>query len=158
MLEIKREGVLLEATDFKFENQAVLNPTIYQEGFSPKEDYEKMGDVSNIVFPTGTAIFKKRLYIYYGAADKRIAVVSCNLKALLKKLIKSRSKFNIDIGFLAGEIFRKALRKEITLEQLEVDYKDKRELLLMAIGWLAREEKVIIRRENGELKIWTGNI
>lgn len=126
--------------------------------FSPKEDYEKMGDVWNVVFPTGTAIIKKRLYIYYGAADKRIAVVSCNLNALLKKLIKSQSKFDVDIGFLAGEIFRKTLRKEIALEQLEEEYKDRRELLLMAIGWLAREEKVIIRRENGKLKIWTGNI
>ena len=126
--------------------------------FSPKEDYEKMGDVWNVVFPTGTAIFKKRLYIYYGAADKRIAVVSCNLKALLKKLIRSRSKFNVDIGFLAGQIFRKALRNEITLEKLEEDYKDKRDLLLMAIGWLAREEKVIIRRDNGKLKIWTGDL
>ncbi|TFF98275.1 MAG: pesticidal protein Cry7Aa [Promethearchaeota archaeon] len=126
--------------------------------FSPKEDYEKMGDVWNVVFPTGTAIFKKRLYIYYGAADKRVAVVSCNLNALLKKLIQSRSKFDVDIGFLAGEIFRKALRKEIALEQLEEEYKDRRELLLMAIGWLAREEKVIIRWENGKVKIWTGNI
>lgn len=126
--------------------------------FSPKEDYEKRGDVWNVVFPTGTAIFKKRLYIYYGAADKRIAVVSCNLNALLKKLIQSQSKFDVDIGFLAGKIFRKALRKEIALEQLEEEHKDRRELLLMAIGWLAREEKVIIRRENGKLKIWTGDI
>ncbi|GAG87897.1 unnamed protein product, partial [marine sediment metagenome] len=31
MVVIKREGVLLEATDLEFENQAVLNPTIYQE-------------------------------------------------------------------------------------------------------------------------------
>jgi predicted GH43/DUF377 family glycosyl hydrolase len=126
--------------------------------FSPKEDYEKMGDVWNVVFPTGTAIFKKRLYIYYGAADKRIAVVSCNLNALLRKLLKSQSKFDVDIGFLAGEIYRKALRKEVSLEQLEEEYKDRREVLLMAIGWLAREEKVVIRRENGKLKIWTGDI
>jgi predicted GH43/DUF377 family glycosyl hydrolase len=126
--------------------------------FSPKEDYEKMGDVWNVVFPTGTAIFKNRLYIYYGAADKRIAVVSLNLTALLKELIKSQSNFDVDIGFLAGEIFKKASRKEINLEQLKKKYADRLDLLLMAIGWLAREEKVIFRRENGKLKLWTGDI
>ena len=31
MVEIRREGVLLEATELDFENQAVLNPTIHQE-------------------------------------------------------------------------------------------------------------------------------
>jgi beta-1,2-mannobiose phosphorylase / 1,2-beta-oligomannan phosphorylase len=57
--------------------------------FSPKEDYEIKGDVDNVVFPTGHAIFGKRLYIYYGAADKNIAVVSVNLKKLLKELLKN---------------------------------------------------------------------
>ncbi len=57
--------------------------------FSPKEDYEKYGDVDNVVFPTGTAIFDGRLYIYYGAADKRIAAVSLNLNELLDQLLSA---------------------------------------------------------------------
>jgi len=56
--------------------------------FSPTKSYEKQGDVSNVVFPTGTAIFKKQLYIYYGTADKRIAVARVNLSSLLKELTK----------------------------------------------------------------------
>ena len=32
MRDIRSKAVLLEATDLEFENQAVLNPTIYQEG------------------------------------------------------------------------------------------------------------------------------
>ena len=32
MVNIKREGVLLEATEFEFENEAVLNPTVFQDG------------------------------------------------------------------------------------------------------------------------------
>lgn len=59
--------------------------------FSPEESWEKRGLVSNVVFPTGTAIFGKYLYIYYGAADKQIAVAKVNLKDLLKEL-KSRRK------------------------------------------------------------------
>ncbi len=54
--------------------------------FSPTESYEKHGDVSNVVFPEGTAQFDGRLYIYYGAADSRIAVASVNLEELLSEL------------------------------------------------------------------------
>jgi len=54
--------------------------------FSPTEDWEKEGVVSNVVFATGTAIFDDRLCIYYGAADKRIGVAELSLKDLLKKL------------------------------------------------------------------------
>jgi beta-1,2-mannobiose phosphorylase / 1,2-beta-oligomannan phosphorylase len=54
--------------------------------FSPEKSYEKNGEVNNVVFPTGTALFGDQLYIYYGAADKQIAVASVSLKALLKEL------------------------------------------------------------------------
>ena len=54
--------------------------------FSPTEDWEKEGTVPNVVFATGTAIFDDRLWIYYGAADKRIGVAELSLKGLLKKL------------------------------------------------------------------------
>ena len=55
--------------------------------FSPKEEWERKGDVNDVVFPTGTAIFDEKLYIYYGAADKRIGVVSLNLDELLDELM-----------------------------------------------------------------------
>jgi beta-1,2-mannobiose phosphorylase / 1,2-beta-oligomannan phosphorylase len=61
--------------------------------FSPEEDYEVHGSVNRVVFPTGTAIFNNRLYIYYGAADSRIAVVSVGLNALLKELLKNKIKY-----------------------------------------------------------------
>jgi len=54
--------------------------------FSPEEQWEKQGFVNNVVFPTGNAIFGKHLYMYYGAADKRIAVARVNLEQLIKKL------------------------------------------------------------------------
>ena len=55
--------------------------------FSPDKKYEIEGNIPNVVFPTGSAIFDGRLYIYYGAADTSIAVISMNLKELLKELI-----------------------------------------------------------------------
>lgn len=54
--------------------------------FSPTEDFEKGGFPYNVVFPTGTAIFSDYLYIYYGAADKNIAVCKVKLKELLGEL------------------------------------------------------------------------
>jgi beta-1,2-mannobiose phosphorylase / 1,2-beta-oligomannan phosphorylase len=58
--------------------------------FSPTEEFEKSGHVTDVVFPTGTAIFGERLYIYYGAADSHIAVGSVELEKLLKELLKHK--------------------------------------------------------------------
>lgn len=55
--------------------------------FSPETDYELNGVVNKVCFPTGTAIFDGRLYIYYGAADKCIACVSVQLNELVNELI-----------------------------------------------------------------------
>ncbi|HUV42613.1 MAG TPA: pesticidal protein Cry7Aa [Patescibacteria group bacterium] len=60
--------------------------------FSPKAPWEKSGVTNNVVFPTGAIVRDKRLYIYYGAADKLIAAKSINLTELLTKLKKSPLK------------------------------------------------------------------
>jgi len=57
--------------------------------FSPKDPWEKSGVTNNVVFPTGAVIRNKRLYIYYGAADKLIAAKSVDLAELLTQLKKS---------------------------------------------------------------------
>ncbi len=57
--------------------------------FSPEKKWEKEGNTKNVVFPTGAAVFGKRLYIYYGVADTRIAVASLNLEELLNELRKN---------------------------------------------------------------------
>lgn len=58
--------------------------------FSPTEIWEKEGYVTNIVFPTGTALFGEDLYIYYGTADSRVAVASVNINELVQKLKNKR--------------------------------------------------------------------
>lgn len=57
--------------------------------FSPKAPWEKKGVMNNVVFPTGAVIRDKRLYIYYGAADRLIAAKSIDLTELLTELKKS---------------------------------------------------------------------
>ena len=60
--------------------------------FSPKEEWEKKGDVNNVVFPTGCVVRDGRLFIYYGAGDKLIAAKSIELKSLLSELKKKVDK------------------------------------------------------------------
>jgi predicted GH43/DUF377 family glycosyl hydrolase len=56
--------------------------------FSPIKKWEKEGVVNNVVFPTGTALFGDDLYIYYGSADKHVAVAKLKLSELLFELRK----------------------------------------------------------------------
>ncbi|WP_445457597.1 glycoside hydrolase family 130 protein [Flavobacterium sp. HNIBRBA15423] len=58
--------------------------------FKPELPWECSGYVDNVVFPTGTSLFDDILYIYYGAADKRIAVASVNLEELIAELLQYR--------------------------------------------------------------------
>lgn len=55
--------------------------------FSPSSSYEQNGIVNNVVFPTAALIVGTSLNIYYGAADKVIAMKSINLESLLSALM-----------------------------------------------------------------------
>lgn len=59
--------------------------------FKPELKWELLGYVNNVVFPTGTSLFDGQLYIYYGAADKRIAVASVNLEDLISELLRYKT-------------------------------------------------------------------
>ena len=56
--------------------------------FSPTKQWEIEGEVNDVVFPTGHALFGNDLYVYYGAADKHTAVVKLDLNELLSELRK----------------------------------------------------------------------
>lgn len=47
----------------------------------PREDYERIGDVSDVTFVTGAVVKEKtnELYLYYGAADDKVAVAIANI-------------------------------------------------------------------------------
>jgi predicted GH43/DUF377 family glycosyl hydrolase len=55
--------------------------------FKPELIWELKGEVNNVCFPSGTALFEDTLYIYYGAADERIATASVSISELLKELM-----------------------------------------------------------------------
>ncbi len=54
--------------------------------FEPTRVWEVNGEVNNVCFPTGTSLFGDDLYIYYGAADERIAYASVSISSLLQEL------------------------------------------------------------------------
>jgi len=58
--------------------------------FGPKERYERVGDVDDIVFPCGAVVDEKtnELLVYYGAADSVVALAIANLDDVLAYLKK----------------------------------------------------------------------
>ena len=53
---------------------------------TPEETYELEGDVPKVIFPSGALVKQDRLYVYYGAADTRVALASMHLASLLDQL------------------------------------------------------------------------
>lgn len=53
---------------------------------TPEETYELEGDVPKVIFPSGAIVKQDRLYVYYGAADTRVALASMHLASLLDEL------------------------------------------------------------------------
>ena len=53
---------------------------------SPHTNYEKVGQVNNVVFPCGMIVRKGVLYVYYGGADLVVAVATAPLKRILATL------------------------------------------------------------------------
>jgi predicted GH43/DUF377 family glycosyl hydrolase len=58
--------------------------------FVPEFHWELKGEVNNVCFPTGAVVFDDILYIYYGAADERVACASMNLTELLNELLANK--------------------------------------------------------------------
>ena len=48
----------------------------------PEMLYEKEGVVNNVVFPCGAVLLKDTLYVYYGGADKYVAVATLDMKVI----------------------------------------------------------------------------
>ncbi|NCA21991.1 MAG: pesticidal protein Cry7Aa [Crocinitomicaceae bacterium] len=75
-----------EAAMLQIDNPQIEISRLKEPLFSPTKDWEKDGEVNNVVFPTGFALFDKDLYIYYGAADRHIAVAKVNIDELKHEL------------------------------------------------------------------------
>ncbi|MFH1200751.1 MAG: hypothetical protein V1484_00250 [bacterium] len=52
----------------------------------PRESYELLGHVPNVIFPSGAILEKDTLFIYYGAADTTTCIAHVNLTDLLSTM------------------------------------------------------------------------
>jgi len=59
----------------------------------PETYYEKVGQVPNIIFPSGAIIKGDKLHIYYGAADTHCAFATIPLENLLNSIIEPEKEF-----------------------------------------------------------------
>jgi predicted GH43/DUF377 family glycosyl hydrolase len=56
----------------------------------PEEEYERGGDVPNVVFPEGAVVRDGTLYVYYGGADKCCCLATAALDDLVAYLLALR--------------------------------------------------------------------
>ncbi|MCK4476503.1 MAG: hypothetical protein KAU16_07225 [Methanophagales archaeon] len=54
----------------------------------PEEDYEREGDVPNVVFPEGAVVMDDKLVVFYGAADKVCCAASISLSKFVYHLLR----------------------------------------------------------------------
>jgi len=54
--------------------------------FEPETDYEKKGQMPNVVFPCGAILIKDKFFLYYGGADEVVGVATIGREELLKNL------------------------------------------------------------------------
>ncbi|MES2798017.1 MAG: pesticidal protein Cry7Aa [Bacteroidota bacterium] len=55
--------------------------------FTPEAEWELKGQVNNVCFPSGAVLIDDQLYIYYGAADEKIALAIVSLSTLINELL-----------------------------------------------------------------------
>ncbi|MBI5708169.1 MAG: glycosidase [Armatimonadetes bacterium] len=73
---------------FELENPEVTTLRGDSWVFGPEEDYERRGDVANVVFPCGYTVLPDgdTLHLYYGAADTSVCLATASISALLQWL------------------------------------------------------------------------
>ena len=122
---------------------------------SPKMKWEQHGDVNNVVFPTGAAKLDERLYLYYGAADKRIAAASLDIDELVDELKNSHNYFHAisEIGHTAGQVYDASVNQPVKSEDLVKSLGKDEKLILMALGWLARENRIEYLKMGKSVKV-----
>jgi predicted GH43/DUF377 family glycosyl hydrolase len=60
---------------------------------SPRERYERIGDVTNVVFSCGAVLADGELRIYYGASDSCICLAAAALSDIVETCLQSEKEF-----------------------------------------------------------------
>ncbi len=82
----------LGAALFDLDNPTMLIARTVDPIFEPREQYERDGQIHNVVFTCGAVARKDTIYIYYGGADTCIGVAKVSLNKLLAMLLPADLK------------------------------------------------------------------
>ncbi len=72
----------------------------------PEADYERKGEVANIVFPSGAFVKGETLYLYYGAADTTCCVATLKIKDLMAILLSPAHRTQLLTKFAGNPIIQ----------------------------------------------------
>lgn len=72
------EAVLLDIENPQRVIKRTKDPILF-----PETEYERIGNIANVIFPTGAVVHNDTLGIYYGAADTTTCLATCLLSELL---------------------------------------------------------------------------
>lgn len=75
----------VEAALLKLSDPTIIIAQTDATLLEPEMEYEAKGIVPNVVFPCGAVLINEFVYLYYGGADKVVAVARMELDALLKR-------------------------------------------------------------------------
>lgn len=67
------------------DTEEVISRTAYPL-FEAETEFEKKGEVNNVVFPCGAVVREDTLYIYYGGADSVVGVATIKMRNILESL------------------------------------------------------------------------
>jgi len=60
---------------------------------SPREYYERIGDINNLIFSCGAIVEKNILKLYYGAANSCVCLATANIDDIIEHCIASEKEF-----------------------------------------------------------------
>lgn len=78
----------IEAVLLDLENPLQIRGRTAEPLLKPERDYERLGQVNNVVFPSGALLENGQLVVFYGAADRCCCAASVNIDALLAQMIE----------------------------------------------------------------------
>ncbi len=59
----------------------------------PRKSYERIGDVTNLVFSCGAVLDEENFYLYYGASDSGICLGTTTIDEIYQECMKSKGEF-----------------------------------------------------------------
>lgn len=80
----------IQAVLFDLKNPFIIRGRTDEAIMVPEAQYEREGEVPNIVFPSGAFIKNATLFIYYGAADTTCCVATVKVRDIMKILLEPK--------------------------------------------------------------------